>query len=342
MEAEAARRRLFEDLGKHGQSLVLCAHAHPRGFSRDPVFPDRFVHPGESGATAGRLRTLNAILASGLKRIEAQRPDTLSAARVDVRVHGGWSTFSSGPNSVRVAKSTDDRMRRAHKTTGTNNKDTYARDAFLALYRYQTLGMLGGMSASVPPTIYRKLLAVEPRAVECFASLFNHTTDGYYGLFPDVEAPFGCRGSFFRLQKPLPLMLCNPPFERCVMNAFIDKVTSLLDRGPGAALVVLPAFDVKDRRTLNSSGKCKGRYPVDYETDVRTADLKGSKHAIWHGLYCKERFPYVDLATGKTVRYTSTFVVMLSSYKTAARRQKLVDAVRSVMPSPDIMASDRG
>jgi hypothetical protein len=319
MEKEIARRRLFRRLGSSAQSLVICAHAtfDSKQFSRDPVFPNSL---GDA--------KLDIELRKGLAEIENAPPDKTGRISA-VKQKKNFVLVYGKMHAVSVPAVAYDRSRSVY------SGNDFERDLWMAVYRYKTLDMFQGISASVPPSVYKALLKIEPRAVECFASFFNHTLPGgYYGLFPDVERPFGCKGSFFAIKKPLPLMLCNPPFERCVMNAFVDRIRELLDKGPGEALVILPAFDVDDRRSLNASEKCIQKYPVDYETDVYYGPLKTSAYNRWCGVYCKETFPYVDLAVGKVVHYTSTVAVFLSSYK--RNRPAVLEAVKRALPNPDL------
>lgn len=326
MNREIARRALFQSLGSDGQDAVLCAHATtPHLFARDPVFPDEF--------TEKRHLRLNARLRQGLKKIEEARPDPARIGVAFKKTRDAKTVVLAydGKHAVRIHSAVYARAKLAHSA----DPKHFHRDLWRAAYRYKTLGMFSGMSASVSPAVYRRIRKAEPRAVECFASFFNHTLPGgYYGLFPDVESVFGCRGSFFSLAKPLPLMLCNPPFERCVMNAFVRHLLKIMREGPGSAVVVLPAFDTADRSRLNASGTCRSKYPVDYETDVDTEALKTWDMTKWHGLYCKEGFPYVDLTTGRTVNYTSTLALYASSYKRPGDR--VLAAVRKALPPPDM------
>lgn len=317
-EKEVIRRSVFEWLGESGQTIVLCAHAtRPGSFSTDPVFPDKLNVPG---------------YARKMKTIFAAKEDDAGVAKTETRA-GRTVILSYGKHVAGLEKTAFNRIKRIHKKNAKKNAD-FLEDAWRAVYRYRTLGMFSGMSASVPPEIYRKLRAIEPRATECFASFFNHTLEGgYRGLFPDVEANFGCRGSFFGMNKPLPMMLCNPPFDRCVINAFIDHIVTLLDSGPGSAIVILPVFDVDDRKMLNDSDKCKSKYPTDYKTDTNTEKLKVSPYTKWHGMYCKERFPYLEMSTRRTVAYTSTMVLYMSSYK--KQRSETVERIICVFPTPD-------
>lgn len=318
MEKEIARRALFRRLGPKAQLAILCAHATldpVKDFTRDPVFPD-----------AIGTNKLDRVLAVGLARIENAPPDNVPPSKILVRKQKSrFVLVYDGKHQVRVTKVLRDRCRSIY------SGNEFDRDLWKAVYRYETLGMFSGMSASVLPSVYEGLRAAEPRATECFAAFFNHTCPGgYYGLFPDVEKCFGCMGSFFAIRKPPPLMLCNPPFQTCVVNAFVHRVQDLLARKKCEALVVLPAFDVNDRKLLNA--ECRDKQPVDYKTDMFYDRLRKSDHTRWHGMYCKDRFPYIDIPSGKVIHYTSTVVMYLSSYKTARH----LTAVKKLLPEPNL------
>lgn len=308
MEKELARRRVFRDQAWTVESL-LCLHATSRGsFTRDPVFPD-------SADTSLVSRASGAV-----------RAVAWSARAGFVQL-----TFARGgaKHAVRVRREVYDRVSRLYRG------DRFHSDLWLAVYRYETLGLFSGLSGSVPPRVYRALRRADKRAVECFASFFNATLPGYFGLFPDLEAPFGCRGNFFAITRMRSLMLCNPPFERCVVNAFVAHVLALLARSRGQCLAILPAFDTGHRDLLNRSGKCRTAYATDYATDFATETLRASAFARWSALFCRESFAYSDMATGATVHYTSTLVCLLSSLERP--RARVAEAVVRALPRPDIV-----
>lgn len=316
-EKEIIRSSVLKWLGKSGPELILCAHAtKPDSFTKDPLLPDDMK-------ISGYARKINKIASAPADSGDVVKTETKNAVKLVY-----------GEHTVSMGKDMFDRIKRIHKKYAKKTANILE-DMWRATYRYGALGMFSGMSASLPPEIYRKLRVLEPRATECFASFFNHTLDGgYRGLFPDVESNFGCRGSFFKMTKPLPMMLCNPPFDRCVMNAFVDHILHLLGTGTGSAVVVLPAFDVNHRKELNESNKCKTKYPTDYETDVNIEKLKVSTYTKWYGMYCKEHFPYLEMASGRFIYYTSTIVLYMSSYK--KQKKETVEKIIRIFPRPDI------
>ena len=182
-----------------------------------------------------------------------------------------------------------------------------------ALTRYDYMGLLSTKSAATQETIYKRF--ANHGAEEAFASLFNAALPRYHGLFPDLEAQFGCVGNFFamRTETAPRLLLCNPPYVTHTMNAFNVKALQLLESSEITIVAILPAFETSDRNMLNISGACRDKYPTDYTTDVDTALLKQSRFRRWCGLYCKERFEFLNTVTDKTMGMTSVLVVILSS-----------------------------
>jgi hypothetical protein len=87
-----------------------------------------------------------------------------------------------------------------------------------------------------------KRSANDPLACEGFASAFNHYFDRYYSAFPDLEAFFGSRGCFFKInweQQPsdMTYYLC-PPFDESLMQLCVDHVFNALNNH----LVSRPTF----------------------------------------------------------------------------------------------------
>jgi hypothetical protein len=330
MNKEVERRRLYERLGKPRDILLRCYADTSSSFARDPIFPDVFplkIVPKSD------LNRMNRILKDGLAKIEGtQQGDSGYRAR-KTENGDGTVTIKVGPHGVHIRSNTLRRIKRAY-LGDRENTGAFLRHVWHAAYRYSTLEMMDGMSASVPPSVYRNVHRLDPRAQECFASFFNHTLPSYYGLFPDIESTFGCVGNFFRMTNPPALMLCNPPFERFVMNAFFDHLLELMESRKCTAMVIIAAFDTSDRKRLNDLGVCKQKYPTNYNTDVYTSKLIDSPICRWAGLYCKDKFPYIDMYSEKKLNYTATLAVIMSSYQRPPVSPK---SIASSLPPPDIV-----
>lgn len=325
MEKEIARRAIFRESGTSLEDL-LCLHATRRDlFGKDPVFPDS-MDLRRVAEASGAVARVSAKFKKDLVRLAYTR-NAKEDHRKDPTEHD--LDGDDREYAVKIHRGAYDRVKKIYRG------ERFHPDLWLAIYRYETLGLFSGMSGSVPPKVYRALKRADKRAVECFASFFNATIPGYHGLFPDVEAPFGCKGNFFAIKRMKSLMLCNPPFERCVMNAFVEHILALLEGSKGQCLAILPAFDTGHRDLLNASGKCRDAYPTDYDTDVSTERLRTSRFARWSALFCKENFAYKDMSTMHTIKYTSTLVCLLSSLDRP--RDRVTDSVRRALPRPDIL-----
>ena len=336
MQAELVRRQVFEEVRhrfKLDVTVVIFAHADLRAV-RDPVIPD-------SLPTTKRpeLRVeMEAALREGIDRVLAAPPDPPGAAVLETR-RGAYTDLTPFGVAAASVQSIRTRVleRALARTTGVTRAEA-VKLVWRALTRYRYLGLISTMSAATPPEAYLKLARFG--AVEGFASLFNCALPEYYGMFPDLEAAFGCRGNFFGLTTAtLPAMLvCNPPYMPFVMNAFVNKCLDLLDRGQTTLVCILPAFETSDRAALNAGGRCREKYPVDYVTDVDTTLLKKSRHCKHCALYCKESFPFVESEKDVRTAMTSVQLLVLSSDRRATAPQ--LAAVLQAFPERDLPCSD--
>ncbi|KAG1658716.1 hypothetical protein FOA52_005295 [Chlamydomonas sp. UWO 241] len=139
---------------------------------------------------------------------------------------------------------------------------------FCILLRYKSLHGAGFQAACGPPVL--SLLSTRLGcAFECFASPLNARWASYCSAFPDTDAPFGSRGSFFSAPAFAPAgalaaarggaFQVNPPFTPSALNAAAHRVLSLLDAAAaaGTALTfayVLPGWaELEGRAALRAS-----------------------------------------------------------------------------------------
>jgi hypothetical protein len=117
----------------------------------------------------------------------------------------------------------------------------YYNAAFALGLRYSYICLSGhGLARAYEEDTKRS--ANDPLACEGFASAFNHHFDRYYSAFPDLEAFFGSRGCFFKInwkQEPsdMTYYLC-PPFDESLMQLCVDHVFNALENH----LVSRPTF----------------------------------------------------------------------------------------------------
>lgn len=76
---------------------------------------------------------------------------------------------------------------------------------------------------------YRQMKFLPHQALEGFASAFNHYFDRFCSAFPDLETPFGSRGSFFEMKswhpdQVGPVVFVNPPWCETVLNLAARRV----------------------------------------------------------------------------------------------------------------------
>ncbi|CAE8603869.1 unnamed protein product [Polarella glacialis] len=98
---------------------------------------------------------------------------------------------------------------------------------FAMLLRYKTLRG-HGFQAAVGRPVWQALQQRLALGCECFASPLNAFLPAFGSAFPDVDAPFGSRGSFFQFRPLSGSFAANPPFVHSIMDAMADHLTDLL------------------------------------------------------------------------------------------------------------------
>lgn len=194
---------------------------------------------------------------------------------------------------------------------------------YILFLRYKSFGLLNGHLGSLPTEIYNKLIDNGVQ-LEMFASLFNHTTKHYCGLFVDLEYIFGCIGNFYSVNFKKGLYVANPPFDNPVINNLIDFFINKINKNCNI-IVILPVFTIKFRKLLNKL--CKQKLPTDYKTDVDTENLVNSKYCKYSALYCKNSFLYENFIKNKLINYTATHLLYLSD--------KSVTKIINIFNKPD-------
>lgn len=148
--------------------------------------------------------------------------------------------------------------------TCTPERATFLRRLFCVLARYEAFsGNSGGIQGAMPHHVFDRLEAACGVSQECFASPLNCHFPRFCSAFPDTDAPFGSRGSFFEAAPTEGAFQANPPFVNGVMKAMAQRVHGLLDaaKGAGKALlyfVIVPSWTDAYFHTLlvDSPFKC--------------------------------------------------------------------------------------
>jgi hypothetical protein len=119
---------------------------------------------------------------------------------------------------------------------------------FCLLARYETFsGNTGGIQGAVPHYVFDALDGELAVRSECFASPLNCHFPSFCSAFPDTDAPFGSRGSFFEFAPLSGCFEANPPFVNATMLAMAKRLSTLLtaaEEAGGALLffVIVPSW----------------------------------------------------------------------------------------------------
>lgn len=119
---------------------------------------------------------------------------------------------------------------------------------FCVLARYETFsGNAGGIQGAVPHYVFDALENHLGVAAECFASPLNAHFPAFCSAFPDTDAPFGSRGSFFAFRPLAGAFEANPPFVNATMLAMARHIIALLDAAAAAGssllfFVIVPSW----------------------------------------------------------------------------------------------------
>lgn len=115
----------------------------------------------------------------------------------------------------------------------------FSRAAFMLLYRYSYVDPGFRRQSYLAPRYFESISRAFGRDLdlEAFAAAFNATVPSYCSLFPDVESPFGSRGSFFDLQQLRSddvLIQVSPPRIGSLTNQAILHAAQLLRQSDDA------------------------------------------------------------------------------------------------------------
>lgn len=157
-----------------------------------------------------------------------------------------------------------EKLRALYRPGADTDEQAFLDHVFRVLVRY---GMLSGATVAdqgaVPKHVFAVLHDQEilGTSAELFASPLNCSFGEYCSLFPDTDAAFGSRGSFFETWTSLKpgSYEANPPFILGVMERMAEILLQILDSGESFTFFVI----------------------VPVWTDVRYIDaLAGSRHLV--------------------------------------------------------------
>ena len=176
---------------------------------------------------------------SGLEVFRAA-PASSEAGRGRVRSDRADSDHSDSDDedpassSLYAEEEAETRAGEADAASGNDSRERRAFHArlFALLLRYKSIQGYGFQSG-VGPRVFATLRAAAGVAFEAFASPLNcYHTKGFCSAFPDVDAPFGTRGDFFKLADAGAFKRgaaqVNPPFVSGVMRRVAETIERVL------------------------------------------------------------------------------------------------------------------
>jgi hypothetical protein len=166
----------------------------------------------------------------------------------------------------------------------------FAQAVMSLLLRYQSLqgasARGGGHQASITPTVFRVLQREFGVMGECFASPLNARFSRFCSAFPDVDAPFGSLGSFFRFTPASGSYQANPPFHPEVILATALHIEQLLGQRrdsehPLGFVVIIPHKpDQLGWQHLEQSPFCTGRITIQPRHHAYFEGLQQNKKLV--------------------------------------------------------------
>jgi hypothetical protein len=187
---------------------------------------------------------------------------------------------------------------------------------FGALLRYDTLGFLNNMSTAVSPAKYKQRFK-EGYRVELFASFFNRYMPYYFGLFYDLEHPFGCLGNFYTCTLDYGKFAANPPFTISAMNSMFEHLHRNLQKAQIQVYITIPLWYLPDRHKYNNI-YTKEKLDTSYTNDLRK-DLVAD-YIVVDKLYPMKKYYFYNYLLGKQIHITQVNVFVVSSIMNKANK----------------------
>jgi len=187
--------------------------------------------------------------------------------------------------------------------------EKYKNYIFAALLRYDILVFLNNMSTAVKPSIYEDL-SQSGTKVELFGSFFNKYLPYYFGLFYDLEYPFGCIGNIFTSELISGNYVANPPFEIKIMNKFFYFLKDNLDKNKIKIYITIPLWYIPDRLEFNKI--YKNQIYIHHKNDLRKDILE--KYIIKNEIYSQEEYSFLNYILKKNMHLCNVNVFIVASY----------------------------
>jgi phosphorylated CTD-interacting factor 1 len=152
-------------------------------------------------------------------------------------------TLPTGGAPLKISGEQLAKLRSLHARHNPPSERRFRHDVARLLLRYKALGGSGFQAAlgGAPFLVLRECFGC---SVECFASPLNARTAPFCSAFPDVDAPFGSRGSFFSTAHLEGSYEANPPFCPPLIAEMASHMESQLEQAEADSLPLLYAVVV--------------------------------------------------------------------------------------------------
>mmetsp|Transcript_19935 Transcript_19935/g.35426 ORF Transcript_19935/g.35426 Transcript_19935/m.35426 type:complete len:473 (-) Transcript_19935:581-1999(-) len=200
------------------------------------------------------------------------RPDPQSKknARRKVRIEEGEKrvTVSFGTKDLKIGLPHFLKLKELYQRAGGRERD-FPCSLYSLLQRYDSLGG-AGFQAAIGPRMFEALEELFKVNFECFASPLNCRYEAYCSAFPDTDAAFGSRGSFFAFEPNEGSFEANPPFVDETVALMAKHMFKLLKRSEKKGLslrfiVIVPAkyTDTIQAEFSSNEGLYRGSLVLD-------------------------------------------------------------------------------
>jgi hypothetical protein len=215
-------------------------------------------------------------------------------------------------NNIIVSKNTFDKMKNNY--TGPINKlDEYI---WVILFRYQLLGS-NNNQLSILPSIFKKMILDFNALHELFASSINSNLNTYCSIYYDIEKYFGSKGSFFHLIPLKGTYICNPPYQKHLIENTINKLLEFLSYSYELCFIItIPIWDIEGKKIMENNNMPNNNNIIEYDDFYIINKIKKSIYFKGLRMISKNDFTYYDhnfnLYKNSTIQ--NTYVIVLSNF----------------------------
>lgn len=197
---------------------------------------------------------------------------------------------------------------------GPNNKlDEYI---WIILFRYQLLGS-NNNQLSILPTIFKKIKKDFNSSNELFASAINSNLNNYCSLYYDIEKYFGSKGSFFHFIPLEGTFICNPPYQKDLIENTINRLLEFLNYSYKLSFIItIPIWDLEGKKIMEKNNMPNNNNIINYEDFFIIKKIKQSKYFKGIKMISKDDFTYYDhnFNIYKNSTIQNTYIIVLSNY----------------------------